>query len=41
MFIAQKNEVEEHGFLDVDIDPTLDLLAEIERWKKEKNIRAS
>jgi hypothetical protein len=23
MLIARKNEVEEHGFLDVDIDPTL------------------
>src|SRR6476660_471215 len=37
MLIAQKNEVEEHGFLDVDIDPTLDLFAEIERLKREKN----
>jgi quinolinate synthase len=37
MLIARKNEVEEHGFLDVDIDPTLDLFAEIERLKKEKN----
>jgi quinolinate synthase len=37
MLIAQKNDVEEHGFLDVDIDPTLDLFAEIERLKKEKN----
>jgi quinolinate synthase len=37
MLIAKKNEVEEHGFLDVDIDPTLDLFAEIERLKKEKN----
>ena len=37
MLIAQKNEVEEKGFLDVDIDPTLDLFAEIERLKKEKN----
>ena len=36
MLIA-KNEVEEKGFLDVDIDPTLDLFAEIERLKKEKN----
>jgi quinolinate synthase len=31
------NEIEEKGFLDVDIDPTLDLFAEIERLKKEKN----
>src|SRR3712207_5032653 len=37
LLIAQKNEVEEHGFLDIDIDPTLDLFAEIERLKKEKN----
>ena len=37
MLIAQKNEVEEKGFLDVHIDPTLDLFAEIERLKKEKN----
>ena len=31
------NEIEEKGFYDVDIDPTLDLFAEIERLKKEKN----
>ncbi len=37
MLIAAKNDVEEKGFLDVDIDPTLDLFAEIERLKKEKN----
>lgn len=37
MLIAKKNDVEEHGFLDVAIDPTLDLFAEIERLKKEKN----
>ena len=37
MLIAQQNELEEKGFLDVDIDPTLDLFAEIERLKKEKN----
>ncbi|MGV3658397.1 MAG: quinolinate synthase NadA [Chitinophagaceae bacterium] len=37
MLIAQQNEIEENGFLDVDIDPTLDLFAEIERLKKEKN----
>lgn len=29
--------VPKKGFLDVDIDPTLDLFAEIERLKKEKN----
>src|SRR5689334_23532611 len=32
-----RNEVEKKGFLDLDIDPTLDLFAEIERLKKEKN----
>lgn len=37
MLIAQQNEISEKGFLDVDIDPTLDLFAEIERLKKEKN----
>src|SRR5213075_438175 len=34
---AAKNEIERNGFLDVDIDPTLDLFHEIERLKKEKN----
>ena len=34
--LIAKNEVQEKGFLDVDIDPTLDLFAEIERLKKEK-----
>lgn len=34
---AALNEVEEKGFLDVEIDPTLDLFAEIEKLKKEKN----
>ena len=33
---AEKN-VEKRGFLDIEIDPTLDLFAEIERLKKEKN----
>ena len=33
---AKKN-VEARGFLDMPIDPTLDLFAEIERLKKEKN----
>ncbi|MFN2458838.1 MAG: quinolinate synthase NadA, partial [Chitinophagaceae bacterium] len=37
LLIATKNEVDERGFLDIDIDPTLDLFAEIERLKKEKN----
>ncbi len=30
-------EVEKTGFLDIDIDPTLDLFEEIEKLKKEKN----
>ena len=34
--IAEKN-LEKKGFLDLDVDPTLDLYAEIERLKKEKN----
>ncbi|HLF46415.1 MAG TPA: quinolinate synthase NadA [Chitinophagaceae bacterium] len=34
---AAKNEVDAKGFLDLDLDPTLDLFAEIERLKKEKN----
>ena len=33
---AKKN-VELNGFLDIDLDPTLDLFAAIERLKKEKN----
>src|SRR6266566_4433297 len=37
MLIADKREVEIKGFLDVDLDPTLDLFAEIERLKKQKN----
>lgn len=32
-----KANVETTGFLDIEIDPTLDLFAEIERLKKEKN----
>jgi quinolinate synthase len=32
-----KTHVEQHGFLDIELDPTLDLFAEIERLKKEKN----
>jgi len=34
---AAKTNVEKKGFLDVDIDPSLDLFSEIERLKKEKN----
>ena len=37
MLIASKNEIEEKGFLDLSLDPTMDLFAEIERLKKEKN----
>lgn len=32
-----KAQVETKGFLDIDLDPTLDLFAAIERLKKEKN----
>ncbi|HVG16418.1 MAG TPA: quinolinate synthase NadA [Chitinophagaceae bacterium] len=35
--LAAHNEIEENGFLDMEIDPTLDLFAAIERLKKEKN----
>jgi quinolinate synthase len=35
--LIEKNEIAEKGFLDIDLDPTLDLFAEIERLKKEKN----
>src|SRR5476651_1397491 len=31
------DRIAEKGFLDIDIDPNLDLFAEIERLKKEKN----
>ena len=34
--IAKKN-LAKKGFLDIDIDPTLDLFEEIEKLKKEKN----
>jgi quinolinate synthase len=34
---AAKNKIEEKGFLEVDVDPSLDLFHEIERLKKEKN----
>ena len=34
---AAKEKVEQKGFLDIDLDPTMDLFAEIERLKKEKN----
>ena len=32
-----KMAVDKNGFLDIELDPTLDLFAEIERLKKEKN----
>jgi quinolinate synthase len=34
---AAKANVDRNGFLDIDLDPTLDLFAGIERLKKEKN----
>ena len=34
---AAKANVEQAGFLDIELDPTLDLFAEIERLKKQKN----
>ena len=36
LLVAEKR-LDENGFLDVDIDPALDLFAEIEKLKKEKN----
>ena len=33
----QVEDLEKKGYLDVDIDPSLDLVAEIKRMKKEKN----
>ena len=35
--VAAKETIEKTGFLDIDVDPSLDLFAEIERLKKEKN----
>ncbi len=32
-----KNSIEQKGFLDIDIDPDIDIFAEIEKIKKEKN----
>src|SRR5436190_1953329 len=37
MLVLARQDVEEKGFLDLDLDPTLDLFSEIERLKKEKN----
>lgn len=36
-FDTAKATVDQRGFLDIDLDPTLDLFAAIERLKKEKN----
>jgi quinolinate synthase len=36
LIVAEK-ELEQKGFLDIDVDPTLDLFVEIEKLKKEKN----
>jgi quinolinate synthase len=35
--VEAKQDVAKKGFLDLDLDPTLDLFSEIERLKKEKN----
>ncbi|HUR64932.1 MAG TPA: quinolinate synthase NadA [Chitinophagaceae bacterium] len=35
--LAARENIEKMGFLDIDIDPSLDLFAAIERLKKEKN----
>jgi len=37
MLEMAKADVERAGFLDIELDPTLDLFAEIEKLKKEKN----
>jgi len=34
--IAEK-EITKHGYLDIEVDPSMDLVAEIEKLKKEKN----
>ena len=34
---AARSQVNQNGFLDIELDPTLDLFANIERLKKEKN----
>ena len=36
-FASAVDSLEKNGFLDLDIDPTLDLFQEIEKLKKEKN----
>lgn len=37
MINQAKKNIEENGYLSIDIDPTLDIFAEIQRLKKEKN----
>src|SRR5678816_3805440 len=37
MLETAKADVEQTGFLDIELDPTLDLFSEIEKLKKEKN----
>lgn len=37
VFDIAKKDLTRNGFLDIDLDPTLDLFAEISRLKKEKN----
>ncbi|MCB0640327.1 MAG: quinolinate synthase NadA, partial [Phaeodactylibacter sp.] len=36
-FALAEKQLSQKGFLDLDVDPTLDLFEEIERLKKEKN----
>ena len=36
-FALAQSKLESNGFLDLEVDPTLDLVAEIKRLKKEKN----
>ena len=35
--VIAKRDLNQTGFLDIEVDPTLDLVEEIERLKKEKN----
>ena len=37
MLVSAKKEMDSNGFLDIELDPTIDLFSEIERMKKEKN----
>ena len=36
-FAEKMKDLKRNGFLDIELDPTLDLFASIERLKKEKN----